>query len=186
MSKQLLSTSDVSIFQIIQYYITNNIFIGFTLYFDEDYQRGYQEIIKRKGQVTLGDMKELLTVVMGFEPLDDEVEFFVKVAGKDSLDYVLSFEELIAILNKVRDQLNETAKKSVNYKSYGAYTFDCCKHRCAGDDPNVVFKSPVTKGMTYGFYNFKNQNLNDIHRPIIKCDETKYADSQVRLNGGNY
>ena len=124
-------------------------------------------------------MKELLTVIMGFEPLDDEVEFFVKVAEKDSLDYVLSFEELLSILNKVREQ-------SVNYKSYGSYTFDCCKHRWAGDDPNVVFKSPVTKGMTYGFYNFKNQNLNDIHKPIVKCEETKYADSQVRLNGGNY
>ena len=40
--------------------------------------------------------------------------------------------------------------------------------------------------MTYGFYNFKSQNLNDIHRPIIKCPETLYADSQVRLNGGSY
>ena len=106
-------------------------------------------------------MKELLTITMGFEPLDDEVETFVKISGKDSLDYVLSFEELVSILNKVRDELNETAKKSVNYKSYGAYTFDCTKHRCAGGDPNIVFKSPVTKGMTYGFYNFKTQNLND-------------------------
>ena len=131
-------------------------------------------------------MKELLTFTMGFEPLDDEVDIFVKISGKDSLEYVLSFEEMISILNKVRDELNETAKKSVNYKSYGAYTFDRCKHRCAGDDPNAVFKSPVTKGMTYGFYNFKSQNLNDIHRPIIKCPETLYADSQVRLNGGSY
>ena len=142
--------------------------------------------MKRKGQVKLGDMKELLTITMGFEPLDDEVETFVKISGKDSLDYVLSFEELVSILNKVRDELNETAKKSVNYKSYGAYTFDCTKHRCAGGDPNIVFKSPVTKGMTYGFYNFKSQNLNDVHKPIIKCPETKYAESQVSQGGGKY
>ena len=123
---------------------------------------------------------------MGFEPLDDEVEYFNKIAAKDNLDVDLSFNELISILNKVRDSLNETAKKSVNYKSYGAYTFDTCKHRCAGGDPNVVFKSPVTKGMTYGFYNFKSQNLNDIRKPIIKCAETKYAESQVMQGGVKY
>ena len=128
-------------------------------------------------------MKELLTITMGFEPLDDELEYFYKIVEKDNLDYDLSFKELIIILNKVRDSLNETAKKSVNYKSYGAYTFDTCKHRCAGGDPNIVFKSPVTKGMTYGFYNFKSQNLNDIRRPIIKCPETKYAESQVMQSG---
>ena len=147
--------------------------------------KGYQEVVKRKGQVKLSDMKELLTITMGFEPLDDEVEYFFKIAAKDSLEYVLSFEELISILNKVRDELNETAKKSVNYKSYGAYTFDRTKHRCAGGDPNIVFKSPVTKGMTYGFYDFKTQNLNDIHKPIVKCPETKYAESQV-MQGGRY
>ena len=163
-----------------------NIYIGFTLYSDEDYSKGYQEIFHKKGQVKLSDMKELLTITMGFEPLDDEVEYFYNTAAKDSLDYVLSFEELISILNKVKDQLNETAKKSVNYKSYGAYTFDTCKHRCAGGDPNVVFKSPVTKGMTYGFYNFKSQNLNDIRKPIIKCPETKYAESQVMAGVGKF
>ena len=142
--------------------------------------------MKRKGQVKLGDMKELLTITMGFEPLDDELEYFYQRSGKESLENNLSFEELVSILNKVRDELNETAKKSVNYKSYGAYTFDCTKHRCAGGDPNIVFKSPVTKGMTYGFYNFKSQNLNDIHKPIIKCPETKYAESQVKQGGGKY
>ena len=142
--------------------------------------------MKKKGQVKLGDMKELLTITMCFEPLDDEIEYFMKIAAKDSLDYALSFEELIQILNKVRYELNETKKKSVNYKSYGAYTFDTTKHRCAGGDPNIVFKSPVTKGMTYGFYNFKTQNLNDIRKPIIKCAETKYAESQVMQGGGKF
>ena len=56
--------------------------------------------------------------------------------------------------------------------------------KTSGFTPNIVFKSPVTKGMTYGFYDFKSQNLNDIHKPIIKCEETKYADSQVRAGLG--
>ena len=53
-------------------------------------------------------------------------------------------------------------------------------------DPNIVFKSPVTKGMTYGFYNFKTQNLNDAHKPINKFPETKYAESQVMQGGAKY
>ena len=143
-------------------------------------------MLRKKGQVKLSDMKEILTITMGFEPLDDEVEYFYKIAAKDNLDYDLSFGELVSLLNKVRDSLNETAKKSVNYKSYGAYTFDTTKHRCAGGDPNIVFKSPATKGMTYGFYNFKTQNLNDIRKPIIKCPETKYAESLVMAGVGKF
>ena len=118
---------------------------------------------------------------MGFEPLDEEIEYFVKVSEKESLECDLPWEELISTLNKVREQLNETAKKSANYKSYGAFTFDCCKHRTPDVNPNEVFKSPVTKGMTYGFNKFKIQNLNDVHRPIVKCPETKYAESQIML-----
>ena len=140
--------------------------------------------MRRKGQVKLGDIKEMLTIIMGFEPLDDEVDYFIKISGKESLDAPLSWEELLSILNRARDELNETAKKSCNYKSYGVYTFDRTKHRTAGGDPNIVFKSPVTKGMTYGFYNFKSQNLNDVHKPIVKCPETKYAESQVRAGFG--
>ena len=66
----------------------------------------------------------MLTIIMGFEPLDDEVDYFIKMSGKDSLDAPLSWEELLSILNRVRDELNETAKKSCNYRSYGVYTFD--------------------------------------------------------------
>ena len=60
----------------------------------------------------------MLTIIMGFEPLDEEVEYFVKTSGK-SLDSPLSWEELLDTLNRVRDQLNETAKGSCNYASYG-------------------------------------------------------------------
>lgn len=121
---------------------------------------------------------------MGFAPLDDEVELFYEHAKKESLESELSFEELVSILKEIRDNLNEKAKKSVNYSSYGAYTFDCYHHRSAASRPNTVFKSPATKGMSYGFYDFKNINLNNVHRPIRKCPETLYAESQVRLGYG--
>ena len=156
----------------------------FTLYFDEDYLREYEQISKKKGNVTVEDLKELMTITMGFPPLDEEVSTFKRYLKKEDPSLTISFEELKAALDTVRHDLNEAASKSVNYSSYGAYCFDCCKHRTPERNLNEVFKSPATKGMTYGFYKFQNTNLNNIHRPICKCAETKYAESTIR-NGVN-
>ena len=44
-------------------------------------------------------MKELLTITMGFEPLDDEVEYFYKIAAKENLDYEKAWDILINFKN---------------------------------------------------------------------------------------
>lgn len=135
--------------------------------------------MKKNGKVTNLDLPDLMTVTMGFAPLKEEVEFFIKYLNKQN-DENISFEEMQSALDRIRFDLNETAKKSVNYSSYGAYCYDCNKHKSTENDPNVVYKSPCTKGMTYGFYKFEGENLNNIHRPINKCPETKYAESRIR------
>ena len=160
------------------------LYIGYTLYFDEDYHKGYQQIIKEKGNFVLGDLRELLKKIMGFYPLDEELKIFYDFSRKNSLDEELSFEELLMILNEVRAFLNERAKKANNYTSYGNYSFDYYHHRTAASDPNTVFKSPVTKGMHYGFYDFDNidnNKVNYVHRPLIKCPETLFAESLIKL-----
>ena len=135
------------------------IHIGFTLYSDEDYYKGYQSILKEKGKFFLGDMKELLKRIMGFSPLKEE-------------------------LNKIRNLLNEKAKKANNYTSYDHYCFDYYHHRTAASDPNTVFRSPPTKGMNYGFYDFDNidnRQVNNVYKPLIKCPETKFAECLIKL-----
>ena len=126
----------------------------------------------------------MLKEIMGFYPLDEELIIFFDFSGKKSLDDVLSWEELLDTLNKVRAFLNDRAKKAKNYTSYGKYTFDYYHHRTAASDPNTVFRSPATKGMNYGFYDFDNMDNNDVnnvHTPLVKCPETRYAESLVKL-----
>ena len=129
-------------------------------------------------------MKLLLKEIMGFYPLDEELVIFFDFSGKRSLDDELSLEELLDTLNKVREFLNNRAKKAKNYTSYGNYTFDYYHHRTAASDPNTVFRSPATKGMNYGFYDFDNMDnkeVNNVHRPLVKCPETRYAESLIKL-----
>ena len=127
-------------------------------------------------------MKELLTKIMGFAPLNEELEIFYDFSGK-KLDDELSYEELIDIVNKIRIFLNDRADKAKNYKSFGKYYFDHYHHRTATSDPNTVFRSPPTKGMNYGFYEFDNtdnKKVNNVYRPLKKCPETKYAEELVK------
>ena len=127
-------------------------------------------------------MKELLTKIMGFAPLNEELEIFYDFSGK-KLDDELSYEELIDIVNKIRIFLNDRADKAKNYKSFWKYYFDHYHHRTAASDPNTVFRSPPTKGMNYGFYEFDNSDnkkVNNVYRPLKKCPETKYAEELVK------
>ena len=129
-------------------------------------------------------MKILLKEIMGFYPLNEELIIFFDFSGKKSLEDELSWEELLSTLNKVRTFLNERAKKASNYTSYGHYSFDYYHHRTAASDPNTVYRSPATKGMNYGFYDFDNMDnkqVNNVHRPLIKCPETRYAESLIKL-----
>ena len=129
-------------------------------------------------------MKQLLKIIMGFDPLDEELAIFYDFSGKNSLENELSWEELLDTLYRVRAFLNERAKKAKNYTSYDNYSFDYYHHRTAASDPNTVFRSPATKGMNYGFYEFDNidnKQVNNVHRPLIKCPETIYAESLIKL-----
>ena len=128
-------------------------------------------------------MKQLLTIIMGFSPLNEELEIFYQFSGK-KLEEELSLEELMNTLNNIRNFLNERAEKAKNYKSFEKYYFDHYHHRTAANNPNIVFRSPATKGMNYGFYEFDNNpdniKVNNIYRPLKKCPETKYAEELVK------
>lgn len=90
-------------------------------------------------------------------------------------DY-LTLEEILTILNEIRSESNHTAEKSIKYSSFNKYYADTYKHIRKETSPNEIFKSPVTYSQTYGFQKFTERDLNDVKHPIIKCDETKYAE----------
>lgn len=120
-----------------------------------------------------------MTKTMNFPPLDEEVAVFEKFCGKTKGEDALTWEEIHTALNAIRDALNEQAKKSVTYTSFQKYYDDTYKHIRKAVEPNDVFKSPSTSGQNFGFYKFQLHNLNNIHHPKVKCDETKYAESLI-------
>lgn len=120
-----------------------------------------------------------MTKTMNFPPLDEEVAVFEKFCGKTKGEDALTWEEIRTALNAIRDALNEQAKKSVTYTSFQKYYDDTYKHIRKEVEPNDVFKSPSTSGQNFGFYKFQLHNLNNIHHPKVKCDETKYAESLI-------
>ena len=129
-------------------------------------------------------MKQLMTDMMGFSPLDEELEIFFDFSKKTSINDELSWTDIVKALNEIKQYLNERAKKAVNYSSYGDYTFDCYHHRNRASKPNIPYRSPVCMGMDYGFYDFKNCGkikVNNVHKPLIKCPETLYAESKIKL-----
>ena len=60
------------------------------------------------------------------------------------------------------------------------------KHKRKNATPNEIFKSPITYGQEYGSKNFEEgRNLNNIHRPIRKCPETKFSEFMIKT-GKNF
>jgi len=73
------------------------------------------------------------------------------------------------------------AEKCKTFKSFQKYYLDTYKHKRKDIDPTEVFKSPITYNQNIGFYKFESgRNLNDVHKPIRKCEETKFSEFMIR------
>ena len=62
-------------------------------------------------------MKQLLEIIMGFPPLNEELEVFYNFSGK-KLEDEISFQELMDTLNKVRNFLNKRAEKATKFLTW--------------------------------------------------------------------
>ena len=117
---------------------------------------------------------------MGFAPLDKECAYFIINSGKKNPNDPLSFNELISTIEICRNKLNQTSKLAKQYDSFEVMQYDIEKHKARKVSPNVFFKRPMHAGMNYGFYNFDNMDLNTVHHPKNKCDETKYQEAMIK------
>lgn len=76
---------------------------------------------------------------------------------------------------------NQQSEKARNFKSYNNYYTDTFKHKRKEAEPYGAYKAPVTYNQHIGFYKFEEgRNLNDVHRPIVKCPETKFSEFMIR------
>ena len=105
---------------------------------------------------------------------------FIEFSGKSNPSDVLTWEDLLSVLLNLKEFFTSTSEKSKKYSSFSKYYDDTYKHIRKEVNPNETYKMPLTYGQDYGFYKFKERDLNDVKFPRKNCDETKYADIMVR------
>ena len=110
---------------------------------------------------------------------------FTDFSGKINKEDTLTWQEVINTISKIKDELKNFSNYGTKYTSFKAYYDDTYKHIRKDTSPNQTFKSPITYGQGYGFYNFSDRNLNEIKYPKKKCEETKYAESII-LSGNKF
>lgn len=82
---------------------------------------------------------------------------------------------------KILENHSKCASESKAYKSFQNYYEDTYKHKRKDVDPTEVYKAPITYNHNIGFHKFEEgRNLNDVHRPIRKCDETKFSEFMIK------
>lgn len=85
------------------------------------------------------------------------------------------------IKNWTTENHRTNAQKSKSYRSFQKYYDDTYKHKRKEVQPSEVFKAPVTYNHNIGFQKFQEgRDLNDVHRPIWKCNETKFAEFMIK------
>lgn len=76
---------------------------------------------------------------------------------------------------------NSSAQKSKSFKSFQKYYLDTYKHKRKEVEPTEIYKAPITYNHNIGFHNFdEGRNLNDVHKPIRKCEETRFSEFMIR------
>ena len=90
----------------------------------------------------------------------------------------MTWDEVLIILEQLKDDLKNKSVKSTKYFSYQKYHDDTFKHKRKEVYPNETFKMPVTFSQSYGFYKV-DRNLNETRFPRKKCEETKYAENII-------
>eukprot|EP00826_Nyctotherus_ovalis_P052781 TRINITY_DN675_c0_g1_i5.p2 TRINITY_DN675_c0_g1~~TRINITY_DN675_c0_g1_i5.p2 ORF type:complete len:117 (+),score=38.43 TRINITY_DN675_c0_g1_i5:420-770(+) len=99
-------------------------------------------------------------------------------------DAKISWDEFVQALERIKEYVDETAKKSAMYKSHEQYFYDRMQHKRIGVPPEVTCKFPMTSGQQYGF-KVAQENSKDFYHhatnyPKNRCDETKYAEVMLK------
>ena len=97
----------------------------------------------------------------------------------------VNWEEFHTALQFVRVLQEQSSTLSTKFNSYQKYYDERYKHIRNDHKPSDTFKLPVSSGQAYGFFNFKERNLNNVRYPKKKCEETKYAEAIV-LSGKQF
>ena len=116
----------------------------------------------------------MLKKTYGFEPPKDEIQLFMDEFDSNK-DGKISWDEFKEGLKTIKKELEERNKAATHYKSHKQYLDDRFKHKRVPDDPNQVFKEPVTFNYSTGFHK-QEEFMKGEKYPRKQCNETRYSE----------
>ncbi|CAJ1386294.1 unnamed protein product [Effrenium voratum] len=122
-------------------------------------------------------MFELIKAAYGFEPMPEEMGLLVNTFHLEDDAGDLSWPELEAGFDEIREILSGVSKNATEYTSVDDYRTDVMKHRRMMKDPMDKFKAPMTESMSIGWH---EEEVFNERFPKQSCAETRYADEMVR------
>ena len=157
--------------------------LGINVFSDEEFTATFHRVDRDgSGTITPDEVEDLLTETYGFPPLEEEVAMFMEEFDLNQ-DGRVTMEEFKCALTRMREKMNNKAKKGQEYTSNQQMREDRFKHKRMDGDVTGKYKLPMTSAQRNGFYN-NDQQQKDIAKmttyPVRKCQETKYADEMVR------
>lgn len=87
----------------------------------------------------------MLKAAYGFEPMPEEMGLFVNTFHLEDDAGELTWPELEAGFDEIREVLSGVSKNATEYISVDDYRTDLMKHRRMMKDPMDKFKAPMTE-----------------------------------------
>ena len=157
--------------------------IGLTVYTDEEFEAAFKKVDRDgSGFITPNEVEELLYETYGYPALEDEIKMFMEDFDANH-DGKVSLEEFKGALGRMREHLATKDENAKEYKSFNKMNHDRYKHIRMGQGLEEKYKVPLTFNQSIGFKldDPRNKDLIKMERhPIVKCDETKYADEMIK------
>ena len=95
----------------------------------------------------------------------------------------VSWDEFRGAMGRLKEKINEKAKRAKEYTSFAKMKEDRFKHRRVENELQDKYKLPMTFNQSVGFYT-KDEISKDIAKqpkyPNKKCSETKYAEEMIK------
>ena len=102
--------------------------LGITVYTDEEFQAAFAKVDKdQSGFITSNEVEQLLYETYGYPALEDEVKMFMEDFDANH-DGKVSYEEFVAALQRIREQLDKKSGTAKEYQSYEKMRNDRYKH----------------------------------------------------------
>jgi len=150
--------------------------MGVTNFSDEEFHDAWENV-QEGDQVIRTEIYRVLTTCYGFEPMPEELNFFVSKLGLDQERDPVTWDEFLDVIITIREELKIVAKNGIHFKSYEELRLARGKHTRNKNGPMEIFRQPFTMGQEYGWH---EEEVENERRPKKSCAETKHAEALIK------